>query len=139
MVFFVMKLETREVHIAGIRVDPDGAWMKQMARNLTDPIDGFLRGATHLIHDADPLFTEDFKALLQSSSFAESEGVQCIKIPPRSPNCNAHAERFVRSIKDECLRHFLFFGQRHLRYVILEYMAHYHQERFHQDVGSSLI
>jgi putative transposase len=117
--FFVVKLETREVHIAGIRVNPDGAWMKQIARNLTDPIDDFLRDATHIIHDADPLFTADFKAILKPVSYADSDGVTCVKIPPKSPNCNPLAERFVRTIKDECLRHFVFFGQRHLRYVRL--------------------
>ncbi len=63
----------------------------------------------------------------------------CIQIPPRSPNCNSHAERFVKSIKGECLRHFVFFGERHLRYVIGDYMAHYHEERFHQGLGSKLI
>ena len=139
MVFFVIKIETREVHIAGIRIDPDGAWMKQVARNLTDPIDGFLRDATHLIHDADPLFTAEFKEILKPESYADSEGVKCVKIPPKSPNCNAFAERFVKTIKYECLRYFVFFGQRHLRYVISEYMAHYHHERFHQGIGGSLI
>ncbi len=139
LVFFVVKLETREVHIAGIRINPDGAWMKQVARNLTDPIDGFLRDATHLIHDADPLFTADFKAILRPKDYEGAEGVTCVKIPPRSPNCNPHAERFVKTIKYECLRHFAFFGQRHLRYVISEYMAHYHHERFHQGIGGSLI
>jgi len=139
MVLFVIKVETREVHIAGVRVDPNGAWMKQIARNLTDPIDGFLRDATHLIHDADPLFTDDFKAILKPVSYADSEGVKCVKIPPSSPNCNAFAERFVKTIKYECLRHFVFFGERHLRYVISEYMEHYQHERFHQGIGGSLI
>ena len=83
LVFFVVKLETREVHIAGIRANPDGAWMKQIARNLTDPIDGFLRDATHLIHDADPLFTRDFKAILKPANNANSEGIKCVKIPPK--------------------------------------------------------
>jgi putative transposase len=125
--------------LAGIRVNPDGAWMKQIARNLTDPVDGFLRDATHLIHDADPLFTANFKAILRPPNYAKSEGVKCVKIPPRSPNCNAFAERFVKTIKYECLRHFVFFGQRHLRYVISEYMDHYHAERFHQGISSTLI
>ncbi len=79
MVFFVVKLETREVHIAGIRVNPDGAWMKQIARNLTDPLDGFLRDATHLIHDADPLFTADFKAILKPASYTDSDCVTCVR------------------------------------------------------------
>ncbi|MGA7743670.1 MAG: hypothetical protein WCE40_17725 [Polyangia bacterium] len=93
MVSFVIQLKTRAVEVAGIRVDPDGEWMKQIARNLVDPVEGFLRGATHLIHDRDPLFTESFTAILKSG------GVECVKIPARSPNCNPHAERFVKTIK----------------------------------------
>jgi putative transposase len=80
-----------------------------------------------------------FKAILKPPDFPDGEGVACVKIPPRSPNCNPHAERFVRSIKFECLRHFVFFGERHLRYVINEYMSHYHEERFHQGIGGQLI
>ncbi len=117
MVFFVMEVHTRTVEIAGIRVDPDGAWMKQIARNLTDPIDGFLRNASHLIHDRDPLFTEAFRDML------DGVDVKTVKIPAKSPNCNPHAERFVRSIKQECLNHFVLFGERHLRHVIKEYMC----------------
>jgi hypothetical protein len=108
MVFFVIQLKTRAVEVAGIRVDPDGEWMKQMARNLVDPVEGFLRGATHLIHDRDPLFTEAFIAIL------EAGGVECVKIPARSPNCNPHAERFVKTMKYECLNQFVIFGERHL-------------------------
>ena len=136
MVFFVMELRTRRVEIAGIRVNPDGEWMKQVARNLTDPINGFLHDARYLIHDADPLFTDAFKAILKP---ANGEGVECIKIPPKSPNCNPHAERFVKSIKYECLNSFVFFGERHLRYVIREYMKHYLEERYHQGLGGQLI
>jgi putative transposase len=138
-VFFVMELETRTVEIAGIRVNPDGEWMKQVARNLTDPVYGFLSDAKYLIHDADPLFTEGFKAILKPLDLPDREGVTCVKIPPRSPNCNPHAERFVRSIKFECLRHFVFFNERHLRYVMKEYMSHYHEERLHQGIGGQLI
>ena len=138
-VFFVMEVKTRAVEIAGIRVNPDGEWMKQIARNLTDPIDGFLRNARYLIHDADPLFADAFKAILKPPDSADGEGVTCVQIPPRSPDCNPHAERFVKSIKYECLNHFVFFGERHLRYVIAEYIDFYLQERFHQGIGSKLI
>jgi len=115
------------------RLDSDGQWMKQIARNLTDPVAGFLRDAKHLIHDRDPLFTEAFEAILQP------QGIECVKIPAQSPNCNAYAERFVKSIRYECMNHFVFFGERHLRHVIKEYMAHYHFERFHQGLGGQLI
>jgi len=133
MVFFVISLKTRAVEIAGIRVDPDGEWMKQMARNLTDPVDGFLRSAKYLIHDRDPLFTKAFEAILRE------RGVKSVKIPAQSPNCNSYAERFVKTIKYECLNHLVFFGERHLRYVVNEFMAHYHAERFHQGLDGQLI
>ncbi len=107
--------------------------MKQIARNLTDPVDGFLRNASYLIHDRDPLFTKAFRKTLASS------GVKTAKTPAMSPNCNPFAERFVKSIKYECLNHCVFFGERHVRYVIKEYMSHYMTERFHQGLGGNLI
>ena len=107
MVFFVIELRSRAVHIAGVRIAPDGAWMQQVARNQLDAEDGFLRNATHLIHDRDPLYTKAWTALLKS------EGVKCVPIPASSPNCNPHAERFVKTVRDECLRHFVIFGERH--------------------------
>ena len=97
LIFFVIALQTRRVTIAGIHPQPSGAWMEQQARNLTDPVDGCLRSARHLIHDRDPLYTRVFGEIL------ESAGVQPIRLPPKSPNLNAYAERFVRSIKEECL------------------------------------
>ena len=97
LVFFVIELKTLHVTIAGIHPQPDGAWMEQMARTLTDPVDGVLRTAHHLIHDRDPLYTQVYGEILTSS------GVQPIRLPPKSPNLNAYAERFVRSIKEECL------------------------------------
>jgi putative transposase len=133
MVFFVIEIRSRAVEIAGIHVDPDGEWMKQVARNLTDPVDGFLRHAKYLIHDRDPLFTEAFTTILGS------RGVKSVKIPAKSPNCNPHAERFVRTIKYECLNNFVFFGERHLRYVVKEFVDHYQTERFHQGIGGQLI
>jgi hypothetical protein len=133
MVFFVSELRTRAVHIAGMRVNPDGVWMMQIARNLVDPEDGFLRNATHLIHDRDPLFTKAWVELLKSS------GVKSVRIPASSPNCNPFAERFVRTIRNECLNNFVVFGERHLRHLLREYLAHYTRERFHQGLGGRLI
>ena len=133
MVFFAIVVKTRAVEIAGIATHPDGKWMQQMARNLTDSVDGFLRNAAYLIHDRDPLFTEAFEAILAE------RGVKCVRIPARSPNCNPHAERFVKTVRDECLNHLVLFGERHLRYVIKEFMAHYHRERFHQGLAGQLI
>ena len=97
LVFFVIALQSRRVTIAGIHPQPYGAWMEQMARNLTDPVDSCLRNARYLIHDRDPLHTRVFGEIL------EGGGVQSIRLPPKSPDLNAYAERFVRSIKEECL------------------------------------
>ncbi|TDI36478.1 MAG: transposase [Acidobacteria bacterium] len=96
-VLFVIDLKTRRVEIAGISHQPHDEWMKQMARNLTDAIDGFLRDTRFLIHDRDPLFSASLRATLGAV------GVETVKLPARSPNLNAYAERFVRSIKSKCL------------------------------------
>ncbi|MFC1642855.1 integrase core domain-containing protein [Myxococcota bacterium] len=133
MVFFVIELKTRTVQIAGAHIAPNDAWMQQLARNLLDPFDGFLRNATHLIHDRDPLYTKAWTAMLKA------EGVECVPIPAHSPNCNPHAERFVRSIRDECLNRFVILGERHLRYLLREYVVHYNSERYHQGLGGRLI
>ncbi|MGK0188275.1 MAG: putative transposase, partial [Verrucomicrobiales bacterium] len=89
-VLFVIRLSTREVKIAGIIPEPDGEWMKQIARNLTDCLDGFLVGYRYLIHDRSSLFTREFRMIL------ENTGVKSVRLPARSPNLNAFAERFVR-------------------------------------------
>jgi transposase InsO family protein len=132
-VFFVMELSTRRVDIAGIAPDPCGSWMVQVARNLTDCCAGFLDGKRYLIHDRDPLYTAQFTSTLAAA------GVRCVKLPPKSPNLNACAEQYVRSIKSECLDRMILFGGRHLRYVINEYVEHYHVERNHQGIGNRLI
>ncbi len=107
--------------------------MEQIARNLTDADDGFLNGTRYLIHDRDPLFTEAFREVLGSS------GVRTVKLPARSPNLNAYAERFVRSIKSECLGLIIPLGERHLRSAVKEYTEHYHLERNHQGLENELI
>ena len=133
LVLFVIDLKTRTVMIAGISRSPDGEWVTQLARNLTDPESGFLMDSRFLIHDRDPLFTEAFEIALTSS------GVRPIKLPARSPNLNAYAERFVRSIKSECLAQVIPFGERQLRRAVKEYTEHYHRERNHQGLGNELI
>jgi transposase InsO family protein len=132
-VLFLIDLHTRRVEIAGIVPQPDGEWMKQIARNLTDADDGFLNGTRHLIHDRDPLFTEAFRELLKSC------GVQTVKLPARSPDLNAYAERFVRSNKSECLAQIIPLGERHLRKAVKESTEHYHFERNHQGLDNELI
>ncbi len=92
LVLFVIELRSRYFHVAGIHPQPDGAWIEQMARNLTDPSEGFLRRSRYLIHDCDPLYTRGFEDILKGAD------VQPVRLPARSPNLNAYAERFVRSI-----------------------------------------
>ena len=132
-VLFIIDLRTRRVEIAGIARRPDGEWMKQIARNLTDAEDGFLNGARYLIHDRDPLFTDAFRELLKLS------GVKTVKLPARSPDLNAYAERFVLSIRSECLDQIIPLGERHLQKAVREYTEHYHVERNHQGRGNELI
>jgi putative transposase len=132
-VLFVIDLKTRRVEIAGIIHQLEKAWMSQIARNLTDCEDGFLNGASYLIHDRDPLFTMAFRDVLKSS------GVKTVKLPARSPNLNAYAERFVRSIKSECLAQIIPLGERHLRHAVKEYTEHYHFERNYQGLNNELI
>jgi putative transposase len=133
LVLFVIDLKTRRIVVAGISPSPDGHWVEQLARNLTDLEDGFLRGSRYLIHDRDPLFTRAFEVTL------ESAGVQPVRLPARSPNLNAYAERFVRSIKSECLAQIIPLGERHLRQTVTEYVEHYHRERNHQGIDNELI
>ena len=132
-VLVVMELATRRVHIAGITPHPTAAFMQQCARQLTDPYDGFLSGKRYLIHDRDAKFTQAFDTLLKASS------VEPIVLPPRSPNLNAHCERFVRSIKEEALEQMIMLGERVLYHGLQQYLAHYHTERNHQGLDNQLI
>jgi transposase InsO family protein len=133
MVLFFIELSTRKVEIAGIAPAANGLWMSQIARNLTAADEGILSGKRYLIHDRDPLFTAEFLNMLAAA------GIKSVKLPPRSPNLNAYAERFVRSIKESCLERMIFFGEGSLRKGIHEFVAHYHGERNHQGLGNRLI
>jgi len=132
-ILFVIELSTRKVQMAGITCQPGEAWMGNMARHLTDGFDGFLLGKRYLILDRDPLFTKGFRSILRGS------GVEPLRLPARSPNLNAYAERFVLSIKSECLDKMVPLGERHLRHVVGEYVEHYHRERHHQGLASAII
>jgi len=132
-VFFAIDLKTHRVHIGGIVHQPHGAWRMQIARNLLDVADGFLRNKTHLILDRDPVYTSAFRRLLRDG------GVRPLVLPASSPNLNAFAERFVRSIREDCLNHIVLLGERHLRTVVAEYVEHYHTERNHQGLANELI
>ena len=132
-ILFFIQLESRTVHIAGITPNPDGPWMTQMARNITMVEWGFLTPNQHLLHDRDTKFCSAFRETLKAA------GVTPIKLPPRSPNLNAHAERWVRSVKEEALSKLILFGEGALRKVLNEYATHYHQERNHQGRSNELL
>jgi putative transposase len=104
IVLFFMELSTRRVEVAGIARRADELWMVQTARNVTDGLEGFLKEKRYLIHDRDPLYTKQFRSMLAEA------GIESVMLPPRSPNLNAYAERFVRTIKEGCLKQMIFFG-----------------------------
>ena len=132
-VLFFLGLASRAVKIAGLTTHPNDQWMTQIARNLTDPEEEFLRDTRFLIMDRDTKYSDAFRDILTR------ERLQVIRLPPRSPNLNAFAERFVRSVKEECLDRMIFFGRSSLQRALIEYMAHYHHERNHQGVGNRLL
>ena len=132
-VLFIIHLSTRSVYLGGVTLAPNGAFMKQVARNLTDVSDGFLLNKAFLLMARDTKYTEEFR------DYLDREGVKPVRCTVRAPNCNAFAERFVRSIKDECLGRMILFGEASLRRALREYVAHYQTERNHQGVGNRLL
>jgi hypothetical protein len=132
-VLFFIHLESRRVDIAGITVHPDERWMRQIARNATMEGSGALRDCRYLLHDRDTKFTQSFRAIIASGQ------VEPLVLPARSPNLNAYAERWVRSVKEECLSKVVLFGERSLRQALGEYVEHYHAERNHQGKGNVLL
>jgi transposase InsO family protein len=125
-VLFFLELGSRRVHIAGITLHPNAAWMQQVARNVTMEEWGCLAAGQYLIHDRDTKFCAAFKQTLDHA------GVTRVPLPPRSPHLNAYAERWVRSVKEEALSRMILFGECSLWHVLKEYVAHYHAERPHQ-------
>jgi transposase InsO family protein len=132
-VLFAIDIASRRVEVVGIVANPGGPWMEQMARNLVDAVDGFLVGKRYVLVDRDPLYTEGFGGILGRG------GVKAVRLPARSPNLNAFAERFVLSIKTECLDRLVPLGEAHLRRTVLEHTKHYHEERNHQGLANELI
>jgi transposase InsO family protein len=119
---------------AGVRHDRLAwdKWVKQVARQLTDALDGFARGKTHLIIDRDTKYCSGFRQIL------ESAGIQIV-LCPRIPQCNAIAQRFVRSIKTECMDRLIVLGEEHLRAALRSYETHYNQHRNHQGMDNQLL
>ena len=132
-VLFFIHLESRRVDIAGITVHPDERWMQQIARNVTMEGCGALRDCCYLLHDRDTKYTQSFRAIIASGR------VEPLVLPACSPNLNAYAERWVRSVKEECLCKVILFGERSLRRALSEYVEHFHAERNHQGKGNVLL
>jgi transposase InsO family protein len=132
-VLFFIRLGTREVHVAGVTPHPDEAWMVQVARNATTEEWDFLASGQYLIHDRDSKFCPAFQRTI------EAVGVKRVVLPPRSPNLNAYAERWVRSVKEEALARLILFGERSLRHALKEYVTHFHHERPHQGMGNVIL
>jgi putative transposase len=132
-VLFFIHLESCRVDIAGITVQPDEPWMQQIARNVTMEGYGALRDCRFLLHDRNTKYTHSFRAIITSGD------VEPLVLPARSPNLNAYSERWVRSVKEECLPKVILFGERSLRRAVSEYVEHFHAERNHQGKGNVLL
>jgi putative transposase len=132
-VLFAIDIASRKVEILGMAVNPGGAWMEQIARNLVDVFDGLLLGKRCVLTNRDPLYTEGFREILKRRR------VRVLRLPAKRPNLNALAERFVLSIRSECLNRIVPLGEAHLRRAIAEFVQHYPQERNHQGIDNALI
>jgi putative transposase len=133
LILFFLELSTRKVEIVGVASSANGLWMAQISRNVTDAVDGIRNGKRYLIQDRDPLFTAEFLSLIAGV------GVESVKLPPRSPNRNAHTERFVRTIKESCLERLILFGEGALCKAVREFVVHDHTERNHHGLGNRII
>jgi putative transposase len=132
-VLFFLHLGSRRIHIAGATPHPEERWMRQIARNVTMAEWGFLSSGQYLIHDRDSKVCPAFQQTI------EAVGVKWVPLPARSPNLNAYAERWVRSVKDEALSRLILCGEHSLRHALKEYVAHYHEERPHQGKGNVVL
>jgi putative transposase len=118
-VLFFIHLESRRVEVAGITPHPNERWMKQMARNVTMDGWGFLDNCRYLIHDRDTKYCESFRNIIESGD------VKTLPLSARSPNLNAFSERWVKSVKNDCLSKLILFGESSLRRALREYLVHY--------------
>ena len=132
-VLFFIQLESRRVSLAGLTKHPTSEWMLQMARNATDEGSALHGGMRYLLHDRDTRFRAAFLDVLRST------GIRPLALPPRSPNLNAFAERWVCSLRQECLSKLMLFGEASLRRALHEYIGHHHFERNHHGKGNLLL
>ncbi len=128
-VLFFIELDTRRVHVTGITAHPTGSWVVQQARNLTMVLEERVKPVKFLIRDRDTKFTSSFDEVLRA------EGIRIIRTPVRVPRANAFAERFVGTVRRECLDLMLIFGRGHLERVLAEYVDHYNEQRPHRGLG----
>jgi transposase len=132
-VLFFIHLESRRIWIAGMTRYPDGEWINQQARTATLEDWGYLNGCRYVLHDLDTKICLSFRQTMEAGN------VEPIRLPPRSPNLNAHAERWVRSVKEECLSRLILFGESSLRRALQQYTVHYHEERNHQGQDNKIL
>ena len=128
-VLFFVELATRRVRLAGITTNPDGQWVTQQARNLLMQLDDEDAHPRFLVRDRDSKFTREFDEVFHS------QGIRVIKAPVRAPKARAHAERWVGTVRRECLDRLLILGRRHLALVLREYTAHYNEPRPHRSLA----
>lgn len=128
-ILFVVELDHRRVHPAGITAHPTGAWVTQVARNLLMDLDEHAHRFRFLIRDRDAKFTAAFDTVFAAA------GIELLKIPPRSPRANAYAERWVRTVRTECLDWQLIGNRRHAERVLTAYVAHYNTGRPHRGIN----
>jgi transposase InsO family protein len=129
-ILILIRLSTREVHVAGMTPYPGEEWMRQVARNLTMEGTGFLKAGMQLLHDRSCHYCPSFRRILQEA------GIQTLMLPYQSPDLNAHAERFIRTLKEQCLSRLIITSESMLRHVIRQFVDHYHTERNHQGLGN---
>ena len=128
-VLFVVEVDRRRVHLAGITAHPTGEWVSHAARNLLMDLDEQVHRFRFLIRDRDAKFTGMFDAVFQAA------GVETVKIPPRAPKANAYAERWVQTVRAECLDWTLIWNRQHLQRVLTDYLRHYNTARPHRGIG----
>jgi transposase InsO family protein len=127
-VLFVVEVDRRRVHLAGITAHPAGEWVAQQARNLLFELDEQVGRFRYLIRDRDAKFTTAFDAVFAAA------GIETIRIPPRAPMANAYAERWIRTVRDECLDWTIIWSGEHLHRVLTEYLRHYNTARPHRGI-----
>ena len=132
MILFFVDIQTRTVKLVGVKINPDGAWVKQVARNMTDPWDGFLLGEKYLICDRDSLFTMDVEQIFKE------RGIKMKRITAGAPSMNCYSESFVKTIKHECLNKMIFLSERQVKYAVNEFLSHYNFERVHSGLDGEM-